>query len=102
MNAITADALRKAGYREYPANPHDEHKRLFQKRVDDDNGTLYFVNFHEWEHPITPGLSYEAQLSCETNTGGTIWVTIKEVDIAATESRAAIIWAAAGGVYYDL
>jgi hypothetical protein len=96
----TADALLAAGYREYPPTRIDTSKRLFQKRVDDDRGTLYFVNFHEWDHP-DGSVRYDAQLACETSTNGYAWVTVQESGIRETELRIAQIWAAAGSVYYE-
>lgn len=96
----TADALLADGYREFPPPAFDHYKRLFQKRVTDAAGTLYFVNFREWDHP-NGSTKYDADLSCDTATGGTVWITIKEDGIRHTESRAAALWAAAGSVYYE-
>jgi hypothetical protein len=99
--AITPDNLRDQGYREYPVPAIDKYDRLFQKRIDDQAGAMYFVNFREWHHSDGTN-TYDADMSCETATHGHVWVTIKEDTIEATENRAGLMWAAAGSVYYDL
>jgi hypothetical protein len=98
-DSITVASLTDAGYREYPVPSIFKYDRLFQKRMDSADGAMYFVNFREWRHPDRT--TYDADLCCETASGGTIWVTIKEESIRATELRAAAIWAAVGSVYYD-
>lgn len=101
MQQITREALLEAGYREHPDHRVGSCDHLFQKRIDDFNGAMYFVNFREWRHP-DGNFAWDAELACETTSGGYVWVTIKEDTIVATESRAGLMWAAAGSVYYDL
>jgi hypothetical protein len=96
--AINAENLRRKGYKEYPPGM-DTYTRLFQRPVRDEQGRLYFVNFREWQFRGTT--SYDAQLACDTGSGGHVWATIKEETIEATEVRAAQLWEASGAVRYD-
>ena len=66
------------------------------KRIADQTGALYFVAFREWRSP--DGTTWDADLCCETATGGYVWATIREATIRATELRAAAIWDAIGSV----
>ena len=75
------------GYRPY-LDATQECVRIFQKRMDDDTGVSYFINFREWHRPQT-GTTFDAQLCSRTNC----WVTIQEESIEQTEARA--------GVHYD-
>lgn len=90
-----------AGYRQYLPPRIDNYTRLFQKRVDDGAGAMYFINFREWQHPHG-NPTYDAEMSCDTASHGHVWITIKEDSIEATETRAGLMWVAAGSVYYDL
>lgn len=102
MTTITPEALIAAGYQEFRPPPTDNADRMFQRRVTDDGGTRYFVTFRMWTwaqlgHPP----SFDAAVHADTDTGGYVWVTIREASIEATEARAAAIWQAAGAVYYE-
>jgi hypothetical protein len=97
---ITPETLLAAGYKEFPMASHVQYDRLFQRRVEDCDGTLYFINFREWNYNGTR--SFDAYLSCCTSSGGTVWIAIKEAEIRETEVRAGLMWAAAGSVYYDV
>lgn len=103
MTPITAAALLACGYREFPRGPIDsEHiSRLFQKAFDDAKGRKYFITFREWP-PLGAKrcATYDAQIACNTKTGGYLWATIREISIEETESQMAAIWETVG-MYYE-
>lgn len=92
MTTITGDALIAAGYREHEVRKSsiERYDRLYQKCFKDKHGKRYYLNFRLW------GLggrdTFDANLSCDTATGGTVWLTIKEETIEATEQMAAQMW----------
>jgi len=96
---VTAKALLERGYKEYRGT-FDGEKRILQKNFDEEYQRMYFVTFREFEQP-DGALSYDAQVCCDTDTGGYAWLTIKEDTIEATEKRAELLWKACGSVYYE-
>lgn len=97
---INKEALLSLGYKEFPPNrAFDSCEAMFQKRVRDDVGTLYFINFRYWKH--NEHESWDAQLHCETSSDGYLWATVKEPAIEQTQARIRSLWEAAGSKRYD-
>jgi hypothetical protein len=97
---ISKESLLMLGYREFPPNKAiDSSEAMFQKRIKDDKGTLYFVNFRRWKY--NNHNSWDSQLFCDSDSGGYLWATIKEDTIEKTESRIRALWKANGGKRYD-
>lgn len=96
---VTAKELESRGYRVFQSSVHGE-KRILQKRFDSEDRRLYFITFREFEWD-SGKLTYDAQVCCDTDSGGYAWLTIREDTIEATEKRAELLWKACGSVYYD-
>jgi hypothetical protein len=98
---VTRENLLTMGYKEYPPGI-DKCDRIYQKSFKNNTNNFlrqYFLNFREWSH--SDGITFDAQICCDTDTEGHAWLTIKEDSIEATQNRAHALWKACGSVDYD-
>ena len=97
---ISEDALLERGYKKHNPNPvMDTFDYFFQKRIRDEKGTLYFINFRHWSHG--DNVSWDCELNTDSDSDGYLWATIKEHTIEKSEARIRALWEASGGKYYD-
>jgi hypothetical protein len=93
---ITVENLLQHCYLEYSVPRFDKYDRLFQRAITGDCGEIkYFLTFRSWPD------SFDAEVNARTDTDGDVWITIRELTIQATETRAELLWKAAGAVNYE-
>ncbi len=101
MTEITHENLVAAGYRKsLNKSSMDKWDTLYEKWVRDDSGRMYAIHFRSWSVGGA-SLGFDAQVCCDTSTGGYAWLKMREDTIEATESRAEALGRACGSVYYD-
>lgn len=110
---IDRDSLWTAGYREFSMDKDTFHKKtLFQKRVQDDKGTCYFVDVYEYDWFGMRGLdmprfSYEPQVYFYKGDGESMLVITVQDDAAKAtpetlEAFVADLYTKIGAGHYEL
>jgi hypothetical protein len=106
---VTAEGLEKAGYRRFDQKGSTRAGEggfvaLWQKRIEDDLGTRYFVNFTEYDlTPFTGCHSFHADVQFNFTNGGFSNVThsVNKQTIEDVEDYFNLIWETIGMGYYE-
>ena len=99
LNDLIAKNLLARGYKKYPPHMMDNYSCMYQRKISDGTGCLYYINVREWVHVGVH--TFDAQLCCDSDSNGYAWITIKEDTIDAIEKRIAKLWEACGSKRYD-
>jgi hypothetical protein len=66
---ITEEVLLKNGYKEFPVSEFNQFaQKFYQKRIKDDKGIKYFIDFYIYYNVKSNLYDYECDLQFETKT----------------------------------
>ena len=107
---ICDETLLKSGYKEFekPIWVNEFVHKFYQKRIEDEKGTRYFINVYTY-YDETSGLTdYEFRLQTESLANeNKCFCSVSlfgfdcEVTITDVETKIEVLWNALGGIYYE-
>ena len=107
---ICDETLLMSGYKEFekPVWVNEFVYKFYQKRIEDEKGTRYFINVYTYYDEENGLTDYEFRLQTESLAnenkcfcGVNLYGFDYEMTITDIETKIEVLWNALGGIYYE-